>query len=242
MNLRFIWRALKTRYRDNRIELVTLKSFIRPTDIVCDIGANKGSFILWLSKWAKNGKVIAFEPQFILANYLKEIVHFFQLHNVTIEPKAVSSQDGTAWLYVPGGSVSPGASLSTQHAKNDACQVSEVEVVSLDSYFSPETNVRALKIDAEGEELNIFKGATRILKDSQPLLVFECENRHLQKGNVFDVFQFLYEFGYQGEFVTRKGKLDIEFFDPKIHQKQVGPRFWDKKDYVNNFIFYPKST
>ncbi|MDY6844291.1 MAG: FkbM family methyltransferase [Thermodesulfobacteriota bacterium] len=107
MKLRFLWRAFKTRFRDCRIELSALKAHICPTDIVCDIGANKGSFILWLSKWAHKGKVVAFEPQISLVEYLVDVTKVLSLTNVIIEPKAVSSRKGKAHLYIPGGSVSP---------------------------------------------------------------------------------------------------------------------------------------
>ena len=62
MKLRFLWRAFRNRFRDSQIELSELKKHLEPSDITCDIGANKGSFTYWLSKWFYNGKVIAFEP------------------------------------------------------------------------------------------------------------------------------------------------------------------------------------
>ena len=242
MKMRFIWRALKSRYRDNRIELTALKSYIKPDDIVCDIGDNKGSFILWLSKWAYNGKVVAFEPQITLANYLKKVTQSLCLTNVIVESKGVSSQTGKNKLFVPGGGISPGASLNKSDTELEDCTVSNVDVTSLDDYFPLESHVGVLKIDVEGGELDVFKGAARILKNCRPILVFECENRHLLEGSVFDVFDFLYKFNYAGQYVSRNARVDIQSFDPAIHQKETGHRFWDKKDYINNFIFYPKES
>jgi hypothetical protein len=61
---RFAIRALKARFRDHSAELSVIKRHIRRGDIVCDVGANKGSFVYWLSRWAgKSGRVVAFEPQ-----------------------------------------------------------------------------------------------------------------------------------------------------------------------------------
>lgn len=60
-SIRFRVRALKARFRDQGAELSFIKQHIRKSDIVCDIGANKGSFIYWLSCWG--GTVVAFEPQ-----------------------------------------------------------------------------------------------------------------------------------------------------------------------------------
>lgn len=31
----------------------------------------------------------------------------------------------------------------------------------------------------------------------------------------------------------------VDRFIPSVHQKQNGERFWDARDYYNNFVFYP---
>ncbi len=78
----------------------------------------------------------------------------------------------------------PGASLNRKAAEGETFEVLSVPVVSLDEYFGREDKVGLLKIDAEGAEFEILKGAERILRQHGPLLVFECENRHLTRGSV----------------------------------------------------------
>jgi hypothetical protein len=39
--------------------------------------------------------------------------------------------------------------------------------------------------------------------------------------------------------IARKNLLPISEFDPVIHQRQVGERYWDQPDYFNNFVFFP---
>jgi len=237
MKARFIWRALRTRYRDGAAELTAIKRAIRPDDTVCDIGANKGAYTYWFSRWVPRGHVVAFEPQPRLAAYLSAACTAIGLKNVTVEAKAVANRPGTVNLYIPGDSESPGASLSKKVATREACRCVSVPSVSLDEYFAPDIRIGALKIDVEGAEMSVFEGAARILTQQSPLLVFECENRHLESGTVFDVFRHLGELGYSGEFVCRKRLRPLIEFDPAVHQKQEGPRFWDAKDYCNNFVF-----
>jgi hypothetical protein len=55
-SVRFRIRALKARLRDQRAELDAIGAHLRPGDIVCDVGANKGSFIYWLSRWVRDGR------------------------------------------------------------------------------------------------------------------------------------------------------------------------------------------
>lgn len=105
---------MKTRYRDQVAELREIRSAMRLDDTVCDIGANKGSYIFWLSRWAPQGQVVAFEPQEQLASYLQNICTALNLKNVRVEGKAVHSRSGTLDLYIPGGGGDFTRSL-TQH-------------------------------------------------------------------------------------------------------------------------------
>ena len=60
---RFLVRGLKARFRDQKCEFDVIRRHVGPGDLVCDVGANKGSFVWWLSRWCRDGRVIAFEPQ-----------------------------------------------------------------------------------------------------------------------------------------------------------------------------------
>jgi FkbM family methyltransferase len=235
-SIRFRVRALKARFRDQKVELGIIRQYLRPTDIACDIGANKGSYIYWLSSWCCNGAVVAFEPQPELARGLEKICRVIKLGNVKVEAKAVYSHSGEQDLFVPRGH-QPGASLGRKALQNENFEILSVPLVSLDAYFSEHDKIGLLKIDAEGAEFDILRGAERILRQHAPLLVFECENRHLAHGRVNDVFSYLENLGYQGYFVCRNQLLAISKFDAAVHQRQSGEWFWKSKDYCNNFIF-----
>ena len=235
-SIRFRTRALKALLRDQRAEFAVIRRHLRPGDIACDIGANKGSFIYWLSWWVRNGRVVAFEPQPELARELINICRVIKLGNVKVEAKAVYSQSGHQDLFLPRGH-QPGASLHRTALQGESVTTLSVPVVALDDYFSPSDKVTLLKIDVEGAEFGVLKGAERILRQHAPLLVFECENRHLAPGKVQDVFSYLGEFGYEGSFVWRNRVLPISRFDAAVHQRQDGEWFWKSKDYCNNFIF-----
>jgi FkbM family methyltransferase len=234
LNARFIWRALKARWRDQRAELSIIGNHVGPGDTVCDVGAHKGSYVYWLSRWVgSSGRVLAFEPQPSLAAYLREVA---PRHNVTVEQKALWSGSGMLDLAIPAID-SPGASLVASAPGGTRLQV---PVVALDDYLRPGQRVSLIKIDAEGAELAIFRGARRTLSEARPWLVFECEKRHLAQERVEDVFGFLDRLGYEGFFFRRGSLHPVSAFDPAIHQKQSDPRFWDHPDYCNNFLFKPR--
>jgi FkbM family methyltransferase len=235
-SIRFRTRALKALLRDQRAEFGVIRRHLRPGDIACDIGANKGSFIYWLSWWVRNGRVIAFEPQPGLARDLLNICRVIKLCNVEVEAKAVYSQSGNQDLFLPNGH-QPGASLHRTALEGESFTILSVPVVALDDYFSESDKVTLLKIDVEGAEFGVLKGAERILRQHAPLLVFECENRHLAPGTVQDVFSYLEDLGYEGSFVCRSQVFPISEFDAAVHQRQDGEWFWKNKDYCNNFVF-----
>lgn len=230
--VRFTVRALRARYRDQKGELTALRRHIRNGDIVCDVGANKGSYIYWLARWCGAGRVIAFEPQPFLARRLSDICSALRLRNVVVEPKAVYSIDGSLDLFVPEGH-QPGASLLQPSAEFTTVKV---PTITLDSYFGETPRVAALKIDVEGAEFHVLKGAEGILRRWRPMILVECESRHLSC-SIDDVFAYLRSLGYRGRFIRGDKILPLEDFDPAVHQRQEGEWFWKQPGYCNNFIF-----
>ena len=232
----FAFRALRARLLDERIELGLIEQHVRPTDTVCDIGANKGSFVFWLSRWCRDGQVIAFEPQPVFANLLGRLTASLGLDNVKVEQKAVFSRAGHADLFVPEGQL-PSASLVAKVAGSGSFETISVPMVRLDDYFDQARRIALMKVDVEGAEFEVFKGAERILREQSPLLIFECENRHLQGVTMTDIFAYLNTLGYTGHFVNGHRLLPVSQFDPATHQRQDGEWFWKAKDYCNNFVF-----
>ncbi len=239
--LRFAYRAWKARYRDQRCEIAALLAKLRPTDIAVDVGANKGSYLPWLSRAVPGGQVVAFEPQPELGDYLRKMCAACALENVTINVSAVSETNGEMPLFIPGAEDSPGASLEQAVDRREKCRIVQVPIVSLDRYFENEAGrIGAIKIDVEGHELAVLRGAERILQKHAPLLVFECEGRHLTTAKIDAVLDFVRKNGYDGSFVCRGKLRPVADFREEIHQRRTGERYWDSPDYCNNFIMEKK--
>lgn len=241
MQLRFLWRCMKTYFRDQRCELLSLLKGLQPNDVAVDVGANKGSYLWALSRAVPQGRVVAFEPQPCLVDYLRDAVGANGLKNVCVEPQGVSQQPGKMLLAIPGSKAgSPGASLEAKVlARPDASSI-EVGVTSLDAYFANEKRrVGAIKIDVEGHELAVLRGAAELIRRDAPTIVCECEGRNVAGGNVRALFDLLASLDYRGHFVHRQRLKSVEQFDPNVHQSREGKRYWDHPDYCNNFVFCP---
>ena len=232
MKARFLWRAYRARLADQAAELALIRRHTRPGDLACDVGANKGSYLYWMARWA--GRVVAFEPQSGLADYLRTAASAVPMTNVTIAQSGVSDHTGVLKFYMPSTN-SPEASLRPI----EGAQTVEIPVVSLDEYFAPSDRLKMLKVDVEGAELDVFKGAERILTHDRPVILFECEQRHLRTGSVFDCFRHLEARGYTGQFILGKTLRPVSEFDLAVHQNATGDRFWKEPGYSNNFLFVP---
>lgn len=239
---RFLYRTWRARLRDQRLEIATARALIRPGDCVADIGANKGSYLYWLHRAVRDrGTVLAFEPQPTLAAYLRAARARFGWANVRVLELALSNTPGTRFLHVPGAAVSPGASLETSALSETTGVMFECRADTLDGVLQKEQvgPLRFAKVDVEGHELAVFRGAETTLRRDKPTLLFECEERHLRKHTTREVFAFLEGLGYEGYLVQNRTYLPVGQFDPSVHQKRVGPRFWAEPDYYNNFLFVP---
>lgn len=236
--LRFLYRGLRARWRDQRAEIAALISAIWPGDVAVDVGANKGSFLPSLSWAAGPGRVVAFEPQPGLAEYLGRACRAARLANVVVEATGVSDRAGSLTLHMPGaGAASPGASFEPAVAALSPGRGVTVPVVTLDEYFRDEARrIAAIKVDVEGHELAVLRGAEAILDRHAPLVVFECEVRHVGVEGLEAVLAFFAARGYGGWFVRRGRLVALEKFDSSVHQSQSARRFWDAANYCNNFV------
>ncbi len=239
LRLRFWHRALKARLRDQSAEIRALAEAIRPGEAAADVGANKGAYLPWLSRAAgPEGRVFAFEPQGDLAGYLERVCRAASLDNVRVEAAGVSDEAGRRRLHVPGGDgPSPGASFEPSVAAASPGREVDARIVALDEYLAGERRrLAALKVDVEGHELAVFRGARGRIESDGPLVVFESETRHAGEDGVARALAFFAERGYEGSFVRRGRLLPVAAFDPAVHQRRGPGRFWDAKDYCNNFV------
>jgi FkbM family methyltransferase len=238
---RFLYRAWKARLRGERAEIRALRAALASGDGAVDVGANKGAYLHWMRREVgPSGVVFAFEPQPGLARYLESVRQSLGWDNVLVREVALSDSAGRRVLHVPGWENSPGASLEKTEAL-PASRDREVDVDTLDHQLEGVRGPRIalIKIDVEGHELAVLRGAARTLAEHRPTLLFECEVRHLSGRSPHEVFAFLSGLGYRGEFFSPRGRRPVAEFDPAVHQRRGPGRFWEAPGYCNNFLFRP---
>ena len=239
MSIHFRYRAYRARWFRQSGEIRAVLTHLRAGDTALDVGAHKGRYTYWMRRAVgADGRVLAFEPQPRLAAYLQVAVARMGWRNVAVRPCAVGDAAGSAVLHVPGErGVSAGASLdSAAYAAGSPLHLT-CEVTTLDRETEGLGRVALVKVDVEGHEWQVFRGAERLLRRDAPVLLFECERRHLKDHTVQDVFGWLEGLGYEGAFFAPVALRPLATFDPAVHQAEgpghAGP-------YCNNFLFTPR--
>lgn len=166
----FIGRSLELYGEWCESELLLLAKYIRPSDMVLDVGANIGTHtIAFAGMVGKTGGIHAFEPQPSLFHLLCGNVALNCLGNVHVHRKAVGSIDGEIKLPDPPPPHTPynyGAmSLSMPGGRQKA------KVIPLDALGL--ASCRLIKIDVEGMEAEVLEGAKKTVERFQPILFVE---------------------------------------------------------------------
>lgn len=229
-------RAEKYRDKEDIGGIEYILNNLKENDTVFDIGAHKGGYLYFFQdQVGQQGKVVAFEPQSLLNNYLVSLQNLLNWENVRIEHAAVSDLSGKAILSIPynkGRKSSPCATIIQSHMEFTIREKEEVETVTIDDYCRQHRlHPDFLKVDVEGNELSVFIGAKETLKQFRPKILFECEARFIGEKKVAETFRYLLSIGYTGYFIDGRSLKSIFDFSISRHQNL------SSGTYCNNFIF-----
>jgi FkbM family methyltransferase len=149
-----------------------LRSFARPGTIAIDVGANVGVFNIPLAQAVgPAGRVLAFEPAPDNCARLRANVRRNELGNVTAFEVALGSIRGKAML-----ALASDPAFHTLAERRESATLLEVAVVPLDGFWDPDKDeaVSVLKIDVEGVEVDVLRGAQRVIETSHPVVLAEA--------------------------------------------------------------------
>jgi FkbM family methyltransferase len=153
-----------------------VERFLEPGMTVLDIGAHHGFYsLLAAGKVGSAGRVIAFEPSPREREKLLRNIALNGYTNIQVEDCALADAAGQQELVIVGGINTGCNSLRPPNVKEPTSAVA-VRVETLDAYLAQHRlpPVDFIKLDAEGAELAILKGARRLL-ESRPRPVIQCE-------------------------------------------------------------------
>jgi FkbM family methyltransferase len=174
-----------------------------------DAGANEGFYSYALSKYFT--KVYAFELNDDLSKGLTDCAS----DNIEVIHEGLSSEFQDATLYIPiqkGRPLTGWASLAPGNCPGISEHLEKaVKVRPLDSLGL--LNVSFMKIDVEGHELEVLKGAEQIIQNQRPYVLVEIKDQ-----NLVAVFSFFEQIGYKcsrlSDFVDHAPSHENYIFTP----------------------------
>jgi len=190
-------------------ELAHLSRFCGSTGCAIDIGANQGWYTYSLSKIFQ--RVYAFEINDEITGWIAS----YNPGNIELIHRGLSSTAGRAQFYVP---VTRGIALAgwgSLYADNlpgaEKCIEKQVEVRPLDDFAI--AAVGFIKIDVEGHELEVLKGAAATIAQSRPIVLVELKKAHVDEADAWFA-----ERGYRHcrleDFINAKGHRSNHIYVP----------------------------
>lgn len=153
-------------------DLALLERFLTPGSVMVDVGASYGVYSLRASRLVgDSGRIIAFEPALKSFGVLEQNLALNRASNVVCVRMALSDRDGEAFLYHH-----PDPGRNSLARVDDQVKNYEVVLVrTLDSMLSElgVTKVNFIKVDAEGADELVLRGAQVTLTTFKPAVLFE---------------------------------------------------------------------
>ena len=182
-----------------------LSKMVEPGMTILDIGANVGCHTLPMAmSVGPTGKIIAFEPMEWARKKLITNIGLNEFDNISIEDIALSDEPGRQLLRFKSNW--PLDKIS----QPEACTEQDITLEKLDDYVDrKKLNVDLIKIDVDGFEYKVFRGAYNLLKKQKPVILTEFGHTTNRVGEKLeDMIQFLKDLEYG--FYTEKDMIEIK--------------------------------
>ncbi len=192
-----IGRGLLVQGRFDESICTVLRRYLRPGDTFVDAGANIGYYSLnALSLVGATGHVHAFEIDPRALRCLRKTIRKNHLQLLSLHETALGETESAARLVMR-------ADCGHTFVRSGAAGAGSVAVNPLDHWLEQlrPGGVRLIKIDVEGSELAVLRGARGVLETCRPAVVCEASEDNLRRFNatVSDLVEFMESLGYGWE-------------------------------------------
>ena len=183
---------LRGRYEQDEIRFV--ERTLKPGDSAIDIGGHIGFFTMQMAAMVGSaGRVYAFEPFDAVADLLERSIAENSFRDrILFQRAAVGAAAGTASLTFPVETLNSGGAYLLRDGTSPLAgnQTRDVPMVALDA-LEFRRPVRFIKMDVEGAEPQVLRGAARILAEDRPVMLSELHPVQLDRASGVTAEAFL---------------------------------------------------
>lgn len=225
-SLIFLHIDLTKNIKYDRLTLKVFDKVLRQNSNCIDIGCFKGEILDEMLSRSPEGQHLAFEPVPVLYDTLRH--KFDQEPRVQLFNIALNDRSGvTEFHHVIGAPAYSGIKKRDYDGRDPEIEIIEVETDKLDSIIPENYRVDLIKIDVEGAEFNVLKGAHETITKYKPIIIFEFGLGASDFYNVSpeDFYTYLaHDCGYNiyllHSFLKNKAPLNINEFRRVYHNKK----------------------
>lgn len=183
--------ALSYKWHDiglSKVEKI-IDDFYDENGLFIDIGSNMG--LRSLTYLSSKKKCLLFEPNTDLHKFNKELFELNNFSNYELSSFCLSDSNRKEMIYISSSSYM--SSLDSEIAKQDnIIDEREVKLITLDSYLTDYKEiVKNIKIDVEGHEYSVIKGAQKTIQNNKPTLLIEILDENGNRKLICDFFKNL---------------------------------------------------
>jgi FkbM family methyltransferase len=179
----------------------------KKSPLIFDCGANIGLSVIYFKELFPNARVVAFEPERTVFEYLKKNIENLRLPNIELHNKALWKSNTKIRFNNEGADASRISSLNESYVFESSY---EVEAVRLSGYISEEIDL--LKIDIEGAELEVLKEIENKLAFVKRIFI-EYHSFENSRQNLDELLKILSENNYHYYIDTPNRLRKMPFID-----------------------------
>lgn len=177
------------------------KSYVKPGDVFVDVGANIGYHSLFISALLNEQCVVhSFEPQKDIYNQFKKSIVVNGFSNINLHNYGLANEDHDREIVIRDENI--GSSSLLADISTNPLVISGRESVTLkkmDDVLKKERHISFIKIDVEGFEYEVLKGAENILRQHKPVILFEYSPflyKSINEDLPYKILSYLNDIGY----------------------------------------------
>jgi FkbM family methyltransferase len=179
---------------------------------VFDLGAQTGAFTL-MAKYFPLSMWYAFEPIIEAVNVLQSNLVLNAIENVMVHQVAVTDHAGAITLVMPDRRNWGLSTIGINPIRFKPQMTRKVPCIDLDTFVEVHKieRVHFMKLDTEGSELSILRGAQKMIARDHPIMIMEYNETNMKQCNILkkDVDEFLTSMGYEWKLVSNEDILCI---------------------------------